>query len=366
MKIAINLLTIIPGKIGGIETYANKTIEGLQKLDHNNEYILFTNSENNSFYSQYTSKKISTYPLGIATQYRLGMLVSIYFSMPLMCKKLGIDLLFSPGNIAPFICPCKSVVSILDAVYPEGEKAGLYGHLQRFLYSLSASGASDIITISKSAAQDIAKYCHADKDKITITQLGYGVNAEQQVSTSEISSLKQHFGFSNYLLSLGSLIDRKNYLVLIEAFAKIKDKQVGLIIVGHEGPAKEKIEQAIKNHSLENRVIITGYFNGSLEVLYKASTCYIQPSYYEGFGLPILEAMALSVPVISSDASSLPEVGGNAVLYFKPHNATQLTTQINKLLEDKSLQSELVEKGLKQAALFSWENNAQIHMDTFN
>lgn len=366
MRIGINLVTIIPGEIGGIETYTNQTIKWLTKVDPENSYVLLTNSENHVFYSAYTSDRVSTYQVCKNARPRLNRLINIYFFLPFYCKKLKLDILFSPGNIAPLWTACKSVVSLLDAAYPGGKRASWYEKIQRFLYSISAFGANSIITISNSAARDIIKYCHADKEKITVTRLGSGANPNQRATKDEINTLKKQFGLSKYILSLGSLIERKNYPVLIEAFAQLADKNIGLIIVGYPGPAKDKIDNTIKKYALQNRVIVTGYFDGSLEVLYKGAELYVQPAYYEGFGIPVLEAMVLGIPVVSSDSSSLPEVGGNAVLYFNPQSPLQLTEQMTRLLSDIKLREQLARKGIKQAKLFSWQQNATIHLEVFN
>jgi len=366
MRIGINLVTIIPGEIGGIETYTNQTIKWLSKLDSKNSYTLLTNNENHAFYSAYASERVSIYQVCNSAHLKLSRLANIYFILPFYCQKLKLDILFSPGNIAPLWLPGKSVLALLDAAYPGKVKASLYDKLQRFIYSLSAFGASSIITISNSAAKDIINYCHAKKEKITVTKLGSGVNPDNIISAHEINTIKKKYGLSRYILSLGSLIDRKNYPVLIEAFAKLEDKDIGLIIVGHPGPAKDDIVNTINKHALEKRVIITGYFDGSLEALYKGAELYVQPAYYEGFGLPVLEAMVLGIPVISSNSSSLPEVGGDAILYFNPSNPMQLTQQINRLLNNISLREELVEQGHKQASLFSWQENARIHLEVFN
>jgi glycosyltransferase involved in cell wall biosynthesis len=366
MRIGINLVTIIPGEIGGIETYTNQTIKWLTQVESKNTYVLLTNKQNHQFYSAYISDRVSTYQVCDNAQQRLKRLMNIFFILPFYCQKLKLNLLFSPGNIAPLWTPCKSVVSLLDAAYPGATKGNAYEKIQRLLYTISAFGADSIVTISKNAAQDIINYCYVNKNKITITKLGPGVNNKEIVSPDKINHLKQQFSVSKYILSLGSLIDRKNYPLLIEAFANLDDKDISLIIVGHAGPAKDRIDEAIKVHGLEKRVIIAGYVPGSLEVLYKGAELYVQAAYYEGFGLPVLEAMVLGVPVISSNSSSLPEVGGNAVLYFNAFNRKQLTKQMNYLLDDFKLQKSLIQKGFKQAKLFSWQKNAEIHLNVFN
>jgi len=365
MHIGINLVTIIPGEIGGIKTYTNQTIKWLTQVDTKNTYILLTNKQNHQFYSTYTSDRITTYQVCNNAQQRLSRLINIFFILPFYCKKLKLDLLFSPGNIAPIWIPCKSVVTIHDAATSGERKATIYDKIQRLLYSLSAFTANSIITVSNSAAKDIINYCHANKDKITVTKQGPGVDPSKLVLENEISALKKQYNLSKYILSLGSLIDRKNYPVLIEAFAHIENKDISLIIVGQTGPAKDKINEAIKKYALQDRIIITGYFAGSLEVLYKGAELYVQAAYYEGFGIPVLEAMVLGVPVITSNSSSLPEVGGDAVLYFNPNMPKQLTKQINCLLNDKELHNSLSLKGLKQAELFSWPKNAEIHLEVF-
>jgi glycosyltransferase involved in cell wall biosynthesis len=366
MRIGINLLQIIPGEIGGIETYVRGVLKELPLLDADNEYLLLTNAENHEYYKRFEARNIRAVKSVGSSRNRLKRLAAIWFGLPVLAIRHDLRILFSPGNIAPPIAPCINVAAILDASYPECEVAGFYEKSQRAIYTFSAVGADEVVTISKSAARDITRFCRAKPEKIHIIYLGTGVNSERVVTPEEIAEVKKTFGLDRYALTLGALIPRKNYPALARAFSMVADRGLGLLIVGRDGPAKQEIEKAVNECGLSNRVKITGYFDGHLETLYKGAEFYIQPSIYEGFGLPVLEAMTLGVPVITSNASSLTEVGGDAVLYFNPKNILEMADRINKLNGNPGLKRGLSARGSAQAAKFSWTRCAREHVELFN
>lgn len=364
MKIAINLFTLIPGKIGGLETYANKTLEYLLPLHPHQEYILFTNSENHALYQQYAKNRdnIGVIRLCGSARSRLKRLLCVFFWLPVRCAREKVDAVFSPGNIAPLWLwrGCRSLVTIHDAV-DNSNQNGWNTRLQRLLYRLSARHAWRVITVSQHAAKEITRYCHIDPRKIVVTRQGYGIDPDKPVSTRDIQAIKQQTGFSRFILSVGFLITRKNFVRLIEAFAGIQDNTIGLLIVGQQGEAESDIRACIRRLGLQQRVRLTGYFDGALETLYHACEFYVQPSLYEGFGLPVIEAMALGKPVLCSDAGALRETGGEAALYFNPLDTRELTTKMDCLLSDPALRQQLSIKGKAQAQKFSWQANAQLH-----
>lgn len=163
----------------------------------------------------------------------------------------------------------------------------------------------------------------------------------------------------DFILSVGTIEPRKNYSLLIRAFKNF-EKDFLLIIIGQKGWKNERIFQLVKKLNLEEKIIfLFAIDDEDLCYFYNAATLFIYPSLYEGFGLPVLEALKCGVPTIISSSSSLPEIGGDAVLYFDPYNEQELTNQIEKLLSSPSLQQELKEKGLIRAKLFSFKKTAQ-------
>ena len=168
---------------------------------------------------------------------------------------------------------------------------------------------------------------------------------------------------SGYVLAVGATYPHKNFELLIDAYLELDEKlrrAHPLLIAG----GKKKYLEILKRHveaSGKTNIIFTGYIpNGLMQALYNEATAFVFPSLYEGFGIPLLEAMACGCPVISSNASSMPEVCGEAALYFNPSDKLELTKSITRVLTSDSLQSELRNKGLRQAEKFSWEKSAQL------
>ncbi|MEO0088397.1 MAG: glycosyltransferase family 1 protein [candidate division WOR-3 bacterium] len=167
----------------------------------------------------------------------------------------------------------------------------------------------------------------------------------------------------DFILSVGTIEPRKNYPLLIKAFENFQ-KDFLLVIIGQKGWKNQRIFQMVKKLNLENKIIfLFSIDDEDLCYFYNAATLFIYPSLYEGFGLPVLEALNCGVPTITSFSSSLPEVGGDAVLYFNPYDEKDLANQIKKLLSSHSLQKELREKGLIRAKLFSFKKTAQQILD---
>lgn len=263
-----------------------------------------------------------------------------------------IDIFFSPAHYAPRWCPTPTVVVIHDLsyfYYPEE-------FLKKDLYQLknwtqySVKKAQKIIAVSKTTKKDIIKFYHIPEKNIEVVYNGYQSNISNQQST--ISNFKP------YILYIGTLQPRKHLITLIEAFHLLlkKKPEYNLIIAGKKGWLYEEIFARVKSLHLQNKIIFPGYVSDEEKAaLYTNASLFVLPSLYEGFGIPLLEAMSYGCPVISSFASSLPEIGGDACLYFDPTNPQELVDDMIALIDDSSLRRDLIQKGKKRVQLFSWE-----------
>jgi glycosyltransferase involved in cell wall biosynthesis len=176
-----------------------------------------------------------------------------------------------------------------------------------------------------------------------------------------MEDLKKKFGITKpYILFVGTIQPRKNIAKLIEAFAKLKTENLELIIVGKKGWLWEEILAAPEKFKVADRVKFLDFVGDeNLPSLYKNALCFVLPSLYEGFGLPVLEAMKLGCPVVISNVSSLPEVGGDAALYFDPQSVSDMAEKLNVVINDKGLRIKMIEKGYNQVKQFSWEKTAR-------
>lgn len=269
---------------------------------------------------------------------------------------------FSPSHYAPRFSPIPTAISIMDLSYihfPElFTKHDLYQLVNWTKYS--AKNARKIFTISNFSRDDIIKTYGKDPENVVTTYLG--IKSQKTINNKQnMDELEKKFGIDGkYILFVGTLQPRKNVEKLVEAFSKIKDKKIKLVVVGKKGWLWEGIVGAPERYKVTERVKFLDFVGDEdLPSLYKNATCFVLPSLYEGFGLPVLEAMQQGCPVLISNVSSLPEVGGDAAVYFDPENTDDIAKKIDQVLSDEKLRQEMIEKGYNQIKKFSWEKTAR-------
>lgn len=276
---------------------------------------------------------------------------------------------FSPSHYGPYISPVKTAISIMDLSYihfPE-----LFA--KKDVYQLtnwtahSAKQANHIFTISNMSKNDIMKEYQVASSDVTVTHLG--IKEAYLVNTEKMADIRTKFSIQgDYILFVGTLQPRKNITRLIEAFSKVikaeGHEDLQLVIVGKKGWLYEKILEAPNTyHVLEQVKFLDFVSDEDLPGLYEQAKCYVLPSLYEGFGLPVLEAMKYGCPVITSNISSLPEAGGDAALYVDPYSPDDIAEKIVYLLDNPKVQKEMREKGYEHIKKFSWEKTAKETLD---
>jgi len=354
-RFGFNKTTGLPNRVGSGE-FCFQLLSSLAKLDKKNNYSIFSPikpsldmpKETEKWkYVVFQVKKLWTL-WGLTKRFLIG--------------KDGIDVFFSPTHYLPLYSSCPSVISILDVSYiyfPELFK-------KRDLYQLKLWGgysigkAKKIITISESSKNDIMKTYKVKEDKISVIYPGIKQLPAESKELA-MSDLNNKFGIDGeYILFVGTLQPRKNVTKLIEAFAKIKKRDLKLVVVGKKGWLYEDILSAPQKFGVEDRVKFLDFVSDEdLPSLYKNALCFVLPSLYEGFGLPVLEAMQYGCPVLTSNVSSLPEAGGDAAVYFDPEDANDIAQKIDEVVSDSSLRQEMVKKGYNQIKKFSWEKAAK-------
>ena len=318
-----------------------------------------------------------------------------------------LDVFFTPTHYAPRFSPCPRVISIMDLSYiyfPEMFRKRDLWKLKKWT-NYSVKKAKKILTISESTKSDIIKYYKVEPGKVAVTYPGIDKKFAALKTLKNMEStekIKKKYGIKgDYILYVGTLQPRKNLVRLIEAFGKIKRQRTDnkeqkresrngkremrnteeidgntieisgnkeeergnlkLVIAGKRGWMYEEIFEKVKDLGLEKEVVFTGYVSDKdLPSLYKGAECFVLVSLYEGFGLPVLEALSYGVPVVVSNISSLPEVAGDAGVLVNPHNVKDIVRGINKALNyDKTKRQEMIKKGLEQVKKFSWEKCAR-------
>lgn len=291
------------------------------------------------------------------------------FALPLRLyiNKNRPDVFFSPGHYAPRFSPLPQVISIMDLAFfhfPEYFTRKDLAQLKSWT-EYSVRKADAIITISHASKDDIIKQYTIPEEKIYVVYPGIKVGMNLQHSVFVMNELKAKYSLTDkYILFVGTLQPRKNISRLIEAFSILSKKRafsdIELVIVGKKGWSYEEILQAPKKFAVSDRVKFLDFVpDDDLPFLYQHAQCFVLPSLYEGFGLPVLEAMKYNCPVITSNVSSLPEAGGDAAVYIDPLSVSDIAEKLEKVLSDRDLRNTMIERGRKQIQKFSWEKAAK-------
>ncbi|MGE5341003.1 MAG: glycosyltransferase family 4 protein [Candidatus Omnitrophota bacterium] len=294
--------------------------------------------------------------------------------LPRRCRRLNIDLIFSFHYTIPYLTSIDRIVIIPDMtfyLFPE-----LHQRIKRIYFKslipLSLKRSHRIVTISESTRKDLlTRFRHLDEGKIDVIHLGVDTQPKLPVQAREHL---HSFGLieKKYFLYVGTLEPRKNIPRLIDAFRQVlashpeETREFKLVLVGKKGWFYDAIFKRIVDYGLEERVVVTGYVDEEVKrSLLMHAFAFVYPSFYEGFGLPILEAMIVGVPVITGNLSSLPEVAGDAALLVNPNNCEEIAESMTRLLSDPGLTAELSQRSIARAKKFSWRHTAEKIMHTF-
>jgi len=367
MKIGFDIdsLTI---KSGGIGRYAVNLINGIAKVSLNktqNEiFIFFHNSFDRSLIEKYPHIKfVKKYTNIKSNVLRKGIF------LPFSIQSIKIDLFHGLDHIGiPFIYKsktCKYVVTIHDLItliYPD--KFTLKHRLiQNTLLPKVLRKADRIIANSNSTKNDIIRLYPEYESKIKVIYEGIDSKFFQRDSKEIERTLKKYNIDYKYFLFLGTIEPRKNIINVIEAFIKLKQEgnvEQKLVITGRKGWLYKEILEKMQKAPFFQDIVFTDFINDEdLPFLYSGADIFLYPSLYEGFGLPVLEAMACGVPVITSNISSLPEVAGDAALLVNPMNVEEIARAVETLKRDRKLREKMRKKALERAKLFSWEKAAK-------
>ncbi len=278
---------------------------------------------------------------------------------------LGLDLLHSPDFIPPFNRNYKSIITVHDLaflLYPQfmtKESARYYGQIDQAVRS-----ADHIIAVSEATKKDLIKLLGVPREKITVIYEGKNPSYRPMDKAKAAAFVKQTFGLApDFIFFISTIEPRNNVPTLIESFKLLKDRykrSEKLVIAGSRGWLFEEVDETVHRLNLENDVIFIGRVeDAAVKHLFNAASMLVYPSFYEGFGLPPLEAMACGTPAIVSKINVLSEVVGDAALLANPHDVEELSISMNRILNDEELRSDLIAKGLKRAAKFSWEQAAR-------
>ncbi len=337
MRIGINTFALSAARgMAGSGRYILELSRALAHHPGGHEIILLANDDNWELLPEAGCTRIRCE--GFTTVRPLRILWE-QTALPALARRLKLDVLHSPVFIAPMWLPCASVVSILDMTWfltPEHHTRAK-GAYFRSMIPVSASRAAHIIAISEATKQDVVSLLDVAGEKVTVTHLGVDLERFTPGRAGPAAHLAARYGIKTpYVLYVGKLEPRKSLPTLIRAFDRIAGDFPAhqLVLAGNPGWDYAEVEATLHDIGCRERVRFTGFVEeADLPALYAAADLFVYPSLYEGFGFPVLEAMACGTPVITSNLSSLPEVAGDAALLVDPHDMNALANAMQQVLD---------------------------------
>ncbi len=289
--------------------------------------------------------------------------------LPRMIRKMKMDAAIFPKDVLPFFTGCRRYIIHHDLAYFD-KTLGAYPFLDTLymttLMPISNRKADWVFAVSEHTKKDTVRYCSGNPDKITVTYEAAGENYKLINDISSLQDVIKRYDLPRrFILYVGSLSPRKNIVRLLEAFAGIRDKiPHHLVLTGSKSWKDSSVYQAMHRLGLEDRINKLGYVEAEdVPALYNLADAYVYPSLYEGFGLPVLEAMQCGCPVVASNATSIPEVAGDAAVLVNPLDTEALADAIYQVLTDHWLREKLIASGFQQAEKFSWDHCANTMLE---
>lgn len=361
MRIAIDAHSVGTG-LGGNESYATNLIEALAEIDAVNQYTLYVTRREarerfkNRWPNFYVRATLPHTPL-----------IRIPVTLSAELRRNPVDVLHVQYTCPPFV-PCPVVVSIHDLSFehlPQTFKRRSRTQL-RLTVRRSARKAAQVIALSEYGRSDIINTYEVSPEKVSVIPLAAPDHFAPVEDEKELERVRQTYGLAkDYILCVGAIQPRKNLSRLIAAYSRLRrarpeSKLPQLVLVGKFAWLYAETLRTIKELELSNSVILTGYVpQADLPALYSGALCFVYPSYFEGFGLPPLEAMKCGAPVVVGNKTSLPEIVGDAGVLVDPFDVDDIAAAIEKVVCDSNFRAQLRVKGLERSQLFDWRETAR-------
>lgn len=359
LRVGLNLIFLQQAS-GGTGRYARELPGALLAVEPRAEIHAFVSRDApEDLWAEPWAEQVRIVRCPISLRGDRAHLVFQFAALPLLAAARGLDVLHSLANIGPVLTPrVASVVSLLDLIWmrpPEQWGGTLKGQRSlRRLVEHSVRHADQVLTISRAAAGEIESELHVPSGRIHVTPLGVRPPTVAAASEADVRAELQ-LGEARVVLCVAQKQPYKNLHRLIRAVPAL-DADVLLVLPGFATDHERELSALAQELGVADRVLLPAWLSeASLAGLYALSSAFVLPSLVEGFGLPVLEAMLRDVPVACSNTSSLPEVAGDAALLFDPEDQQQVTAAIRRLLDDPELAAELVQRGRRRAARYTWE-----------
>ncbi len=369
MHVGLNLIYLVPGETGGTEVVARELLPALLAERPDVRFTLFLNREAVESPDAFWRELARTVAVPVHARSRREWVRGEQQLLPGLARRAGVDLVHSLANTGPAWGRFRRVVTIHDLIHRVTPEAhfGLRSVGMRMLVSLAARRSHRVIADSQSTREDLMRLMGIAPAKIDVAPLGLGTTKRvEPMKEAELRS-RHALGDRAVLLSVSAKRPHKNLVRLLEAHALLPaERRPVLVIPGYPTPHEDELRRHARELAIDDDVRLLGWVSDpELEALYSVAACFVFPSLYEGFGMPVLEAMSRGVPVACSNRSSLREVAGDAALLFDPDSARSIADAIERLLADPQEAKRLRAAGREQASRFTWQATARATLASY-
>jgi glycosyltransferase involved in cell wall biosynthesis len=368
--IGLNLIFLVPGETGGMEVAARELIPALlSQAPPETRFTAFVNREAATAGGGPWGELLPAVTVPVNARNRVQWVLGEQTLLPRLAAREGVDLVHSLASTAPLWGRFRRVVTVHDLIYARFPEAhsGIRDKGMRVLVPQAARRSDRVIADSHSTRDDLVEMLGVPAARIDVVPLGLGGVKRETPLTERETRTRFELGERSVLLSLSAKRPHKNLLALIGAFARIPaERRPLLVLPGYPTWHEAELRARAATAGIAEDVRFLSWLSGEeLEGLWALAEAFVFPSLYEGFGLPVLEAMARGVPVACSNASSLPEVAGDAALLFDPHDEAAIAEALRRLLDDPPLRESLRARGLVRVKEFTWERTARLTLESY-
>jgi glycosyltransferase involved in cell wall biosynthesis len=361
MRIALNMLFVAPGLAGG-RVYCEGLLKGLQEVDGANEYVVYT--RRGVRLPLLDPRRFHHVEAPVAPGSTVWRTVWEYRRLPRAVRRGGFNLFHGLGSLSPS-SSCPFVLTIHDLIYrqfPASMSMGVRLFMRSVLPAV-ARRADRVIVPSQCTAREIVEHLGVKEDRVRVVPEGPGNDLRPPTDAATVEAVLRKFGVRRpFIVSVSRAYPHKNLAGLLRAFAVLGDRgrsDLRLVLVGENYHSGGDLDRLVGELGLGERVIFTGFVGqDELSALYSGADVFAFPSLAEGFGLPVLEAMACGTPVVASNASAVPEVVGDAGIVADARDPEVFATALTRVLDDAGLRERLGAAGLARARTFSWNKAA--------
>ena len=370
VDVALNLIFLVPGETGGMEIAAQELIAALiASAPARFRFTAFVNRETAAATDWPLRDALPLVRVPVNARRREQWVLGEQALLAPLAMRRGMQLVHSLASTAPLWGRFRRVVTVHDLIYARFPEAhsGIRDKGMRLLVPAAARRSDRVIAISESTRNDLVDLLGIDSRRIDVIPNGLGAVRRSEPMTEPEVRRTLGLGERRVVLSLSAKRPHKNLELLVDALAQIPSERRPLLVLpGYPTPYEASLREHVAAAGLQDDVLLLGWIGGSeLEGLWEVAEAFVFPSLYEGFGLPVLEAMARGVPVAASNASSLPEVAGDAAILFDPHDESAIANAIERLLGDADEAERLRRLGLERAGAFTWRRAAELTLEAY-